>query len=96
MKHALSIAVEAVVEFDYQATEEDELNLVKGDVITNVTKMDGGWWEGTLKGKTGMFPDNFVKVRHSFHQCVSILFQKAFMFCFTSPHLAQWQDMSTI
>jgi len=21
-----------------------------------------GWWEGTLRGKTGMFPDNFVKV----------------------------------
>lgn len=23
----------------------------------------GGWWEGTLtSGKTGMFPDNFVRV----------------------------------
>jgi hypothetical protein len=25
--------------------------------------MSGGWWEGTLKGKGGLFPDNFVKVR---------------------------------
>lgn len=26
--------------------------------------MPGGWWEGTLQtnGKTGMFPDNFVRV----------------------------------
>ncbi|KAH3727862.1 hypothetical protein DPMN_053807 [Dreissena polymorpha] len=24
---------------------------------------DGGWWEGELNGKKGMFPDNFVKVR---------------------------------
>ena len=56
------VSVEAVVEFDYQAAEEDELSLVKGDIITNVSKLDGGWWEGTLNGKTGMFPDNFVKV----------------------------------
>jgi len=23
---------------------------------------DGGWWEGELDGKKGIFPDNFVKV----------------------------------
>ena len=25
--------------------------------------MDEGWCEGTLNGKRGMFPDNFVKIR---------------------------------
>jgi len=54
--------VEAVVEFDYVAQEVDELNLRKGDVITDIKKQPGGWWEGTLSGKRGMFPDNFVKV----------------------------------
>jgi len=54
--------VEAVVEFDYVAQEVDELNLRKGDVITNIKKQPGGWWEGTLSGKRGMFPDNFVKI----------------------------------
>lgn len=54
--------VEAVVEFDYVAQEVDELNLRKGDVITNIKRQPGGWWEGTLSGKRGMFPDNFVKV----------------------------------
>lgn len=24
-------------------------------------KEDGGWWEGTLYGKTGWFPSNYVK-----------------------------------
>ncbi|XP_070567810.1 SH3 domain-containing kinase-binding protein 1-like isoform X10 [Ptychodera flava] len=54
--------VEAVVEFDYAAEAEDELTLQVGDVIKNIDQMDGGWWEGELNGKKGVFPDNFVKV----------------------------------
>ncbi|CAH1165854.1 unnamed protein product [Phyllotreta striolata] len=50
-----------VVEYDYTAKEPDELTLRKGDVITDVVKKQGGWWEGTLHDKTGMFPDNFVR-----------------------------------
>jgi hypothetical protein len=34
-----------------------------GDIVKDVKRMSGGWWEGTLKGKRGLFPDNFVKVR---------------------------------
>lgn len=53
---------EAIVEFEYIAQEEDELNLKVGDVITNITKTSEGWCEGSLNGRRGMFPDNFVKV----------------------------------
>ncbi|KAM6953789.1 SH3 domain-containing kinase-binding protein 1 [Aplochiton taeniatus] len=53
--------VEAVVEFDYQAQQEDELSLAVGDVILHVRKDDGGWWEGELAGRRGLFPDNFVR-----------------------------------
>lgn len=51
------------VEFDYEANMADELSIRAGDIITDVKQMDGGWWEGMLKGKRGVFPDNFVKVR---------------------------------
>jgi hypothetical protein len=54
--------VEAKVEFDYKAQEPDELTITKGDIITNIKQMEGGWWEGDLHGKRGVFPDNFVKV----------------------------------
>ena len=54
--------MEAVVEYEYQAEQEDELHLKVGDVITNVVTAEGGWWEGELNGKKGMFPENFVKV----------------------------------
>ncbi|XP_049283326.1 mucin-5AC isoform X1 [Anopheles funestus] len=59
--------VSAVVEYDYAAKEPDELTLKKGAIITNIKVQDGGWWEGTLvtTGRTGVFPDNFVRVLES-------------------------------
>ncbi|XP_055631819.1 bromodomain-containing protein DDB_G0270170 isoform X2 [Toxorhynchites rutilus septentrionalis] len=58
------IRVSAIVEYDYTAKETDELTLKKGAIITNIKIQPGGWWEGTLTatGRTGMFPDNFVRV----------------------------------
>ena len=55
--------VEVEVEFDYEAELSDELTIKAGEIIKEVKKMDGGWWEGTLNGRRGVFPDNFVKVR---------------------------------
>ena len=54
---------EVVVLYEYSAQLPDELSLRVGDVITRVERMEGGWWRGELAGNTGMFPDNFVKVR---------------------------------
>ncbi|XP_013910159.1 PREDICTED: SH3 domain-containing kinase-binding protein 1 isoform X4 [Thamnophis sirtalis] len=45
--------VEAIVEFDYKAQHDDELTITVGDIITNIRKEDGGWWEGQLKGRRG-------------------------------------------
>ncbi|XP_061876918.1 SH3 domain-containing kinase-binding protein 1 isoform X1 [Entelurus aequoreus] len=53
--------VEAVVEFDYEAQQDDELSLNVGDVVVNIRRDDGGWWEGELGGRRGLFPDNFVR-----------------------------------
>ena len=60
--------MEAEVEFDYDAVNTDELTLRKGNVIKNIDMMDGGWWEGELDGRRGMFPDNFVKVNTPLQQ----------------------------
>lgn len=50
------------MEYDYTAKEPDELTIKKGEVIREVVKKPGGWWEGILNDKKGMFPDNFVRV----------------------------------
>ncbi|XP_067947874.1 SH3 domain-containing kinase-binding protein 1-like isoform X6 [Watersipora subatra] len=47
--------------FDYDATQPDELTITVGEIIHDVIKQPGGWWEGSLNGKKGVFPDNFVE-----------------------------------
>ncbi|CAL1533996.1 unnamed protein product [Lymnaea stagnalis] len=45
----------------FKGTNNDELCFKKGDIITVTQCLDGGWWEGTLNGRTGWFPNNFTK-----------------------------------
>eukprot|EP00042_Codosiga_hollandica_P037778 m.301320 g.301320 ORF g.301320 m.301320 type:complete len:76 (-) comp55222_c0_seq1:1138-1365(-) len=40
----------------YEGQAADELTLSVGDIIDNVLQLDGGWWEGDLRGKHGVFP----------------------------------------
>lgn len=49
------------MEFDYEAQQDDELTLTVGNIIKNIRRDDGGWWEGELGGRRGLFPDNFVR-----------------------------------
>ena len=52
----------AIAQFDFAASDDTELSFHAGDVIT-VTKIDdSGWWEGSLNGKEGMFPGNYVEL----------------------------------
>ncbi|XP_069706896.1 CD2-associated protein isoform X2 [Phaenicophaeus curvirostris] len=47
--------------FEYIPQNEDELELKLGDVIDINEEVEEGWWSGTLNGKAGLFPSNFVK-----------------------------------
>jgi SH3 domain-containing kinase-binding protein 1 len=53
--------------FPYEAANEDELTLKDGDLITLLSRevADKGWWRGELRGKVGVFPDNFVELVHN-------------------------------
>lgn len=50
--------------FAYQPMNEDELKLAEGEIITIINKdlPDKGWWKGELRGRIGVFPDNFVEL----------------------------------
>ncbi|KAM8873029.1 rho guanine nucleotide exchange factor 7-like isoform 4-T4 [Synchiropus picturatus] len=47
--------------FPFSQTNEDELSFSKGDIISVNRQEEGGWWEGSLNGKTGWFPSNYVR-----------------------------------
>ncbi|XP_033001467.1 CD2-associated protein isoform X6 [Lacerta agilis] len=47
--------------FEYIPQNEDELELKLGDIIDVNEEVEEGWWSGTLNGKLGLFPSNFVK-----------------------------------
>ncbi|KAK6485664.1 rho guanine nucleotide exchange factor 7-like isoform X1 [Huso huso] len=47
--------------FNFQQTNEDELSFAKGEIIHVLRVEEGGWWEGTLNGKSGWFPSNYVR-----------------------------------
>ncbi|XP_028401642.1 rho guanine nucleotide exchange factor 7-like isoform X3 [Dendronephthya gigantea] len=50
--------VEAI--FPFTGNDEDELCFQKGDIIEITKVVEGGWWEGTLNGRSGWFPSNHV------------------------------------
>nr|2KRN_A Chain A, CD2-associated protein [Mus musculus] len=56
-----SMGRQCKVLFDYSPQNEDELELIVGDVIDVIEEVEEGWWSGTLNNKLGLFPSNFVK-----------------------------------
>ncbi|XP_073927139.1 nostrin isoform X3 [Castor canadensis] len=47
--------------YPFQARQDDELNLEKGDIVTLHEKKEDGWWFGCLNGKKGHFPAAYVE-----------------------------------
>nr|XP_027197765.1 endophilin-A-like isoform X5 [Dermatophagoides pteronyssinus] len=48
--------------YDFDAENENELNFKEGDIIQLVTKVDDNWYEGSINGRTGLFPVSYVQV----------------------------------
>jgi hypothetical protein len=44
------------------AAEEGELTFDPDEIITDVEEIDEGWWKGTCRGVSGLFPSNFVQL----------------------------------
>lgn len=47
--------------YDFVPSEDGELEFKKGDVIAVLESVYKDWWRGSLKGKTGIFPLNYVE-----------------------------------
>jgi len=47
--------------YDFTPSEPGELEFKRGDVIAVLESVYKDWWRGSLKGKTGIFPLNYVE-----------------------------------
>ncbi|XP_048517229.1 endophilin-A isoform X3 [Dendroctonus ponderosae] len=48
--------------YDFDAENPGELSFKENDIITLLNKIDENWFEGSVGGRTGYFPVNYVKV----------------------------------
>lgn len=56
----------------FEPTEPGELAFDKGDVIKVVDRGYKDWWRGQLKGRTGIFPVNYVVRRPCIHRIMIV------------------------
>ncbi|KAJ9157605.1 Drebrin-like protein [Pleurostoma richardsiae] len=53
----------ALVQYDYDKAEDNEIDLKEGEYVTNIDMVDDDWWMGTnTKGESGLFPSNYVEL----------------------------------
>ncbi|XP_068231029.1 src substrate cortactin-like isoform X3 [Palaemon carinicauda] len=56
------MGITAFALYDYEAMDTDELSFDPDDIVTNIEKIDEGWWRGWCKGQYGLFPANYVQL----------------------------------
>lgn len=47
--------------YAFEAENDGEMTIKRGDVITVLRRIDSGWWYGRCNGVEGMFPANYVE-----------------------------------
>ncbi|OOQ82627.1 actin binding protein [Penicillium brasilianum] len=55
--------IRAIVQFDYEKAEDNEIDLLEGEVVTEIEMVDKDWWLGVnVRGERGLFPGNYVEI----------------------------------
>ena len=53
----------ALVQYDYEKAEDNEIELREGEYVTHIEMVDEDWWAGqNARGETGLFPSNYVEL----------------------------------
>lgn len=53
----------ALVQYDYEKAEDNEIELREGDYVHNIEMVDDDWWMGqNSAGESGLFPSNYVEL----------------------------------
>jgi hypothetical protein len=53
----------ALVQYDYEKAEDNEIELREGEYVTDIDMVDEDWWMGqNAQGERGLFPSNYVEI----------------------------------
>ncbi|KAK2736827.1 hypothetical protein FQN55_001416 [Onygenales sp. PD_40] len=56
-------SLRALVVYDYEKAEDNEIDLNEGEYVTEVDKVSDDWWMGVnARGERGLFPQNYVEI----------------------------------
>lgn len=83
----------AVVKYNYQAQQADELSLIKGTRILILEKSNDGWWRGQSGSQAGWFPSNYTQEEaeiddtlHTYAMAENVLDIVVALYSFTSTN----------
>lgn len=83
----------AIVKYNYQAQQPDELSLSKGTRILILEKSNDGWWRGQSGCATGWFPSNYTQEEvdldetvHTYAMAENVLDIVVALYSFTSTN----------
>ncbi|XP_075212133.1 SH2/SH3 adaptor protein dock isoform X2 [Lycorma delicatula] len=83
----------AVVKYNYQAQQPDELSLIKGTRILILEKSNDGWWRGQSGSTAGWFPSNYTQEEgelddtlHTYAMAENVLDIVVALYSFTSTN----------
>ncbi|EEH08421.1 conserved hypothetical protein [Histoplasma capsulatum G186AR] len=58
-----SESIRALVIYDYEKAEDNEIDLVEGEYVTEIDMVSDDWWMGVnARGDRGLFPQNYVEL----------------------------------
>ncbi|KAI9791146.1 MAG: hypothetical protein M1833_001705 [Piccolia ochrophora] len=53
----------ALIQYDYEKAEDNEIELREGEYVENIEMVDKDWWMGqNAQGEMGLFPSNYVEL----------------------------------
>lgn len=58
-----SQSIRAIVQYDYEKAEDNEIELKEGEYVIEIEMVDEDWWLGVnVHGHRGLFPSNYVEI----------------------------------